>query len=353
MFYPLEKRVPWCSKQTISRRLDESRWIKITNWVFAFLVGSGIVGFSPVRADSFEEQTQLLQGMAGCYLVDYNYHETESLKEGYTVDSRVYDPNRVILGSDGEKGRSVQEWIEWIPKSEREFRLQHYLFQTSSNGQPEGMLRHQAEDWVYEASHWYDFENLAWWKWKAVDSSQGTWLRKITHLDDGPRYQCSAAWDMSREYPVWSCNNFAPIPGRETRDMKRKDYQALDRTTTLVAYKDSWLERQVNIKTIVDKEGRTPLAREIGKNWYIRVDDKKCSAIKNWVAPRREFWSILMGVWEGIYEENKDIRERQGPPRFLAVMELEEKYAVALSKGEVTAEFVRQTLDETIRKYLF
>ena len=45
-------------------------------------------------------------------------------------------------------------------------------------------------------------------------------------------------------YPEWTCSNHAPIPGRETRDMARADYQALDRTTRIVAYGTSWLERQ-------------------------------------------------------------------------------------------------------------
>jgi hypothetical protein len=32
--------------------------------------------------------------MAGCFLVDYSYVETEGLAPGYTRDPRVYDVNR-------------------------------------------------------------------------------------------------------------------------------------------------------------------------------------------------------------------------------------------------------------------
>src|SRR5262245_50745895 len=43
-----------------------------------------------------------LHSMAGCFLVDYSYVETESLSPGYTRDGRVYDVNR---------DKSAKEWI--------------------------------------------------------------------------------------------------------------------------------------------------------------------------------------------------------------------------------------------------
>jgi hypothetical protein len=49
-----------------------------------------------------ERGREALQSLAGCYLVDYSYVETESLKPGYVRDSRVYDVNR---------DKSVKEWI--------------------------------------------------------------------------------------------------------------------------------------------------------------------------------------------------------------------------------------------------
>src|SRR5918994_1843161 len=79
-------------------------------------------------------------------------------------------------------------------------------------------------------------------------------------------------------YPEWSCANYAPIPGRETRDMGRADYNALERSTRIVAYGDSWLERQDNLKIADGASGRAPLARETGKNWYVRLPDSQCAA---------------------------------------------------------------------------
>ena len=46
-----------------------------------------------------------------------------------------------------------------------------------------------------------------------------------------------------------------------------------------VAYGTSWLERQDNVK-VIDRNGapRENLARETGKNWYVRLPDGDCQA---------------------------------------------------------------------------
>ena len=106
----------------------------------------------------------------------------------------------------------------------------------------------------------------------------------MTNLDDGLRYQCAARWTEDRAYPEWSCANYAPIPGRETRDMGRSDYQTLQRGTRIVVYGaaqgGSWLERQDNVKTIHTDSGRVPLVRELGKNWYVRLPDAECAGAR-------------------------------------------------------------------------
>ena len=62
-----------------------------------------------------------IKSMAGCYLVDYSYTETEGLKSGYQRDKRVYDVN---------KNKSVKEWIYAEEIGENRIRLQHVLFAT-------------------------------------------------------------------------------------------------------------------------------------------------------------------------------------------------------------------------------
>src|SRR5580765_8338301 len=85
--------------------------------VLVVLTWSG--GFARAGDRHLDRGLQALQSMAGCYLVDYSYVETESLKPGYARDSRVYDVNR---------GKSVKEWIYPETISPRRIRLQRILF---------------------------------------------------------------------------------------------------------------------------------------------------------------------------------------------------------------------------------
>ena len=88
--------------------------------------------------------------MAGCYLVDYSYVETESLKPGYVRDGRVYDVNR---------DKSVKEWIYPETLSPRRIRLQRILFANDPAGEVRAgsEIRHQTEDWEYDAPFLYEF----------------------------------------------------------------------------------------------------------------------------------------------------------------------------------------------------
>jgi hypothetical protein len=285
--------------------------------------------------------------MTGCYLVDYNYAETEAIKPGYTRDARFYDVN---------KNKSVKEWVYADDISPTRVRLQHILFMTDAEGKinDQATLKHQAEDWEYQAPFIYEFAGDS--KWTAVKqpADSKTWIRRITNLDDGLRYQCASHWRLNTAYPEWTCDDYAPIPGRETRDMKRKDYQALQRSTRLIVYGDSWLERQNNTK-MIDRAGvKTPLAKEAGKNWYVRVPDAECSAMHDFVNQRKDFWALLRGTWDEVFTGDSDFIEQkpQGqPPRFVKMMKVEEEFANQdLSKAEIR-EKARDQILKVIREY--
>ncbi|PWU13526.1 MAG: hypothetical protein C5B49_14545 [Bdellovibrio sp.] len=261
--------------------------------------------------------------MTGCYLVDYSYTETESLKPGYERDNRVYDVN---------SQRSVKEWIYSEEVSPTRVRLQHVLFGVGLDGKFEegSLLRHQAEDWEYDAPFLYEFIGPANWVTKALAQAGGQWTRKITNLDDGLRYQCASSWSDNREHAEWACENYAPIPGRETRDMGRKDYQALKRKTRLVLYGQSWLERQSNIKTIQPhvEDQPVPLAKEVGKTWYVRIADSKCGEAQSFAQQRDPFWQLLRETWDGVLIGDRPFVEKPGtsPARYQKLADLEDSY---------------------------
>lgn len=283
---------------------------------------AGAVAAASAAEDQLDRGRQAIRSMAGCYLVDYSYVETESLRPGYVQDARVYDVNR---------DKSVKEWISAELLSPRRIRLQRVLFATDLRGELRAgsEIRHQSEDWEYDAPYLYDFVAPRHWQVKDLRATPGLWTRRVTNLDDGLRYQCAARWRADTAYPEWSCSNYAPIPGRETRDMGRGDYHALARGTRIIAYGGSWLERQENVKTIHGETGRTPLARETGKNWYVRVPDSECAAGQTFARPRQAFWALLRETWEGVLTGRGPFIETAPagqPPRFMKMYEVEEDY---------------------------
>ena len=275
-----------------------------------------------MAGDQLELGRRAISSMTGCFLVDYSYVETEALRPGYMRDPRVYDVNR---------DKSVKEWISIEQLSERRLWLQRILFSTDLGGavREGSIIRHQSEDWNYDAPFLYEFVAPRTWHVKDLSASRGMWTRRVTNLDDGLRYQCAARWRTDTVYPEWSCSNYAPIPGRETRDMQRGDYQTLDRATRLVLYGASWLERQDNVKTIHGERGRSPLVRETGKNWYVRLPDVDCAAGQTFARPRQAFWTLLRQTWDGVLTGRDPFVERMPagqPPRFVRVGEIEEDY---------------------------
>lgn len=271
----------------------------------------------------FERGKAAIQKMAGCFLVDFSYTETEGLKPGYERDKRVYDVNA---------NKSVKEWIYVDEVTPTRFRVQHVMFVADTDGTPVygTELKHTGEDWEFNAPFLYDFVSPKRWEVKSLADGQNLWTRRVTNLDDGLRYQCAAAWEMEKAVPEWTCSSYAPIPGRETRDMGRRDYQALDRTTRLMIYGASFLERQMNTKIIHDESNvKTPLAKEVGKNWYVRLPDSECSHAVEFMTPRKRFWDLMRETWDEVFAEAATFVEKNvsGKSRFGAFMELEEKYS--------------------------
>jgi hypothetical protein len=312
-----------------------------------FLGLATLGGVSPLCfADGvFAQGRDAILRQAGCYVVDYSFVETESLKDGYVRDSRVYDTN---------SNKTTYELIVPIQKSPTEIRLQHVLFlKDFKTGAVQGLMKHHAEDWAFEASHRFDF--VAPGRWNVVaGSGQGAWTRKTTNLDDGLRYQCEAAWNFDTFNPEWNCANFAPIPGRETRDMGRKDYNTLDRKSRVIVYENSWVERQDNVKTIFADGAKTPLAREHGRTWYVRQPNEACAEAAAYVEANKAYWSTLMEVWEEYFAKAQPVSEKSvvnGLPRFAAMYAVESEYAQRLNSDPSLKETVKAKIRAVIESY--
>jgi hypothetical protein len=303
------------------------------------------------QGDQLARGRQAVQSMAGCYLVDYSYVEVQELKPGYVRDPRVYDVNR---------DKSAKEWIVAETLSANRLRLQRILFLSdlAGNVREDTMIRHQSEDWEYDAPSLYDFIAPLHWQARDLRTTPGLWTRRVTNLDDGLRYQCAARWTEDRAYPEWSCSNYAPIPGRETRDMGRSDYQTLQRGTRILVYGaaqgGSWLERQDNVKTIHNDSGRVPLVRELGKNWYVRLPDAECAAARTFAERRRDYWALLRETWDGILDGSGPFVERAPagrPPRFVRMFEVEDDAIAQNLADPAVRRAVRERILAVIEEY--
>ncbi|HET6345664.1 MAG TPA: DUF6607 family protein, partial [Myxococcota bacterium] len=288
------------------------------------LSASWLMGASspPAEPEAQSRGRAAIERMSGCYLVDYSFVEDEALKAGYGLDRRVYDVNR---------HKSIKEWIEAERLAPDRVWLQHVMFATDREGHlVEGTeLKHTSEDWRYGAPSLYELAEPGTWGVRDLRDLPTAWTRRIAHLDDGLRYACAAPWDFSHEYAEWGCDAYAPIPGRESRDMDRHDYNALERRTHLVLYGATWLERQSNVKTVDDKQGhRQPLAHEVGKTWYVRLPDAECAPARAFAAPRRAFWALLRDTWDAVLDGGAPFLERTpagAPSRFVKMDEIEEE----------------------------
>lgn len=281
-----------------------------------------LISFSAQGQSALEQGRNTLLRQTGCYVVDFSFTEVEALQPGYKIDERVYDTN---------SNKTTFELIVPITKSAQELRLQHILFvRDLEKGAVEVMMKHEAEDWAFEPAFHYDFVGPDSWVAK-IGNTSGQWVRKITNLDDGLRYQCAGAWDFSKANPEWNCANFAPIPGRETRDMGRRDYNTLDRQTRLIVYGSSWVDRQNNVKTVMAANGqRTPLARELGRTWYVRQPDASCDEARAYAATKTAYWKALRETWEEYLSKGEDWREVArlgGVPRYAALFDVEDEYS--------------------------
>ena len=286
-------------------------------------LAASLLQVSVAKADDaqLERGRQGIESRAGCYVVDYSFVETEGIKPGYVKDNRVYDV---------DQDKTVKEWIFSEDMAPGHIRLQHVLFETDLDGKmiDGAILKHTGEDWVYNASYLYDFVAPGNWNVVSLGSTPGTWTRGITNLDDGLRYQCSSTWSLSTEYPEWTCDDFAPIPGRETRDMGRKDYNTLLRSTRVIAYGPNWLERENNVKTILANGVRTPLAKEVGKSWYTRVPDSQCAVAQDFTKPRLAVWLLMRDVWNEVLLGDRPFSEKtvDGESRYDDMMDIQDEY---------------------------
>lgn len=241
-----------------------------------------------------KQDQDAIKGMCGCYDVSFNFAETFQ----YSSDS-TYVPSKTKY----DKGL---EWVQLVEDSNDKIMLQHLLI-VGSEDEPY-IVKHWRQDWEYQNTNLYEFHYDNKWKFVSLPKKAvvGQWSQKVFQVDDSPRYEGTATWVHVDGKSYWENTTDAPLPRREYTT--RSDYNVTARTNRHEIVANGWIHDQDNDK-IVRADGKEDvlLAQEKGHNTYVKVDDAKCKAAKDYWSLQEQKWKIVRTKWAEIFAREKDL----------------------------------------------
>ncbi|MBK78982.1 MAG: hypothetical protein CMC88_08015 [Flavobacteriaceae bacterium] len=235
-----------------------------------------------------------IKKMCGCFEVTFNFAETFKYSK-----NDEYSPSK-------NYSTSGLEWAQLVKDSKNNIIIQHILL--VGNPAKPYVMKHWRQDWLYENKDFYIYDSNNKWTYKKKNKTQvkGQWTQKVYQVDDSPRYEGSSSWVHIDGKSFWENTTSAPLPRREYS--KRNDYNVLLRGNRQEITKKGWVHDQDNFKIISEKGKKDEIiAMEKGINNYLRVNEKKCQAAKEWWEKNSKKWSHVRNSWNKVYSENKDI----------------------------------------------
>ena len=235
-----------------------------------------------------------IKKMCGCFEVTFNFAETFKYSK-----NDEYSPSK-------NYSTSGLEWAQLVKDSKNNIIIQHILL--VGNPAKPYVMKHWRQDWLYENKDFYIYDSNNKWTYKKKNKTQvkGQWTQKVYQVDDSPRYEGSSSWVHIDGKSFWENTTSAPLPRREYS--KRNDYNVLLRGNRQEITKKGWVHDQDNFKIIREKGKKDEIiAMEKGINNYLRVNEKKCQAAKEWWEKNSKKWSHVRNSWNKVYSENKDI----------------------------------------------
>lgn len=218
--------------------------------------------------------------LCGCFSVNFQYAETFSPKADYKYHERE-DMNAIEL-------------VLPIEKSNDKYVMQHLLVINDTM-----VIKHWREEWAYQSPVLYEFKGNKQWQKKTLDASDvaGTWTQTVWEVNDEPRYQGVSRWINNDGKTYWENTADAPLPRREYS--VRNDYNILRRHNRIAITKDGYQHEQDNDKIIRQDDGKDELlAQEKGYNTYYKIDDKECTAAREYWKKNEAFWSVIRHNWD-------------------------------------------------------
>ena len=235
-----------------------------------------------------------IKKMCGCFEVTFNFAETFKYSK-----NDEYSPSK-------NYSTSGLEWAQLVKDSKNNIIIQHILL--VGNPTKPYVMKHWRQDWLYENKDFYIYDSNNNWTYKKKNKTQvkGQWTQKVYQVDDSPRYEGSSSWVHIDGKSFWENTTSAPLPRREYS--KRNDYNVLLRGNRQEITKKGWVHDQDNFKIIREKGKKDEIiAMEKGINNYLRVNEKKCQAAKEWWEKNSKKWSHVRNSWNKVFSENKDI----------------------------------------------
>lgn len=252
------------------------------------------IGSTANAQSKLKKDRKAIKSMCGCYEVTFNFAETFNKSE----DS-LYQPS-------ANKVSKALEWAELLKDDRKEIVIQHIL--QVGNPKDPMIVKHWRQDWIYQNTDFYMFDHDNKWTFeeKSKKDVKGQWTQKVFQVDDSPRYEGTGTWVHVDGKDYWESTTDAPLPRREYT--KRSDYNVTKRKNRHEITDNGWVHDQDNAK-IIRKDGEKDiiLAYEKGYNTYVKVDDSRCQAARDWWKENDEKWAKVRGKWNEVFARNQDL----------------------------------------------
>jgi len=246
------------------------------------------------QACAKEQDREAILAMAGEYRVSFQFMETVALQPGYVMHKPHVS--------------EATEYVKVLEDTGDRIVLQHILVLSDPDEQTDQrVVKHWRQDWEYENRQLYAFEGERTWAPQTLseDEARGTWTQRVFQVDDSPRYQSHGRWTHEGGVSAWQSEpTWRPMPRREW--LERDDYDVLVAVNRQTLTPDGWVHEQDNIKLVLpDREGverghaePVALAREVGLNRYVRIDDFDFSPGHAYWQETESFWADVRAAWE-------------------------------------------------------
>lgn len=248
-----------------------------------------ICAYSSISYSQKQTEVEAIKDFCGCFEVEFKYAETFSSSENYEL-KEPYDASalELVFIEEQTPGKIV---------------LQHVLVINDVVS-----IKHWREDWVYEAENSFSYLGNEAFNFSKIPAynTKGKWTQKVYGVYDEPRYSGSATWFLADDTKIWRNTSDSPLPRREYKTRKRKDYQILRRTNTLHINDAGWIHEQDNQKVALLEDGSEKvIVEEKGWNIYKRVDSSRCKTGKEWWDKNKKNWNFVREAWAEFETSNK------------------------------------------------